>query len=324
MGDCAFKFVSSNQHPWGALPRLFRKPRVLIVGCGDVGTRCLPLLRHARVTVLSSTPERVTELRQQGVRALLGNLDAPDSLRRLSGLASRVLQLAPPAARTDGISRDAALARALLKRPSLQRMVYASTSGVYGDCQGAWVNETRQPKPQTERAIRRWAAEQTWRQFSRIMGTSLCVLRVPGIYALDREGGTPIERLRKGTPALLAEDDVFTNHIHANDLARACLRALWRPRLQALINVCDESAMKMGIYFDLCAELFNLPRPPRLPKVELERLLPPMAMSFMRESRRLDNSRMKKQLGLLLHYPHVLDGLKVRSEENSGGSNHGP
>lgn len=307
----------------GALPRLFRKPRVLVVGCGDVGLRCLPLLRHARVTVLTSSPERVLQLRAQGVRPLLGNLDAPHSLPRLAGLAPRVLQLAPPAARNDGVSRDAALAAALMKRRGLQRMVYASTSGVYGDCQGEWVHETRQPKPQTDRAMRRVAAEETWKHHARATGASVCVLRIPGIYAPDREGGTPLDRLRRGTPVLQAQDDVFTNHIHADDLARACARALWQPQLQAVIHVCDDSAMKMGDYFDLCAAHFKLPKPLRLPRTELERLLPPITLTFMRESRRLDNSRMKQQLGLKLNHPHVRDGLSAKAHEHNMNKSNG-
>jgi nucleoside-diphosphate-sugar epimerase len=136
---------------------------------------------------------------------------------------------------------------------------------------------------------------------------------VPGIYAQDRKGGTPRERLLKGTPVLRAQDDVFTNHIHANDLARACVLALWRGRAQRTVNVCDDTDMKMGDYFDLAAELMGLPRPPRVARSAANDALPLMLLSFMSESRRLDNSRMKKELRLMLQVPHVRLGLSPQT-----------
>jgi len=135
------------------------------------------------------------------------------------------------------------------------------------------------------------------------------VLRIPGIYAPDREGGTPRERLLRGTPALQPQDDVYTNHIQANDLARACIAALWRAAPQRMYNVCDDSNLTMGEYFDLAAELFGLPKPERISRAEAQQRLSPMLLSFMSESRRLSNQRMKQELGLRLLYPHVRDGL---------------
>jgi nucleoside-diphosphate-sugar epimerase len=137
------------------------------------------------------------------------------------------------------------------------------------------------------------------------------VLRIPGIYAADREGGTPQARLHKGTPVLRAEDDVFTNHIHADDLARACMLALWRGRAQRTYNVSDDSELKMGDYYDAAADLYGLPRPPRVPRSTAADALPLMLLSFMSESRRLLNARMKRELRLSLRYPTVLDGLRA-------------
>jgi nucleoside-diphosphate-sugar epimerase len=135
------------------------------------------------------------------------------------------------------------------------------------------------------------------------------ILRIPGIYAPDREGGTPEGRLRKGTPVLERVDDVFTNHIHANDLARACLAALWRGRAQRIYNVNDDSGMLMGDYFDLAADLYGLPRPPRVLRSTAHGQLPLMLLSFMSESRRMDNTRMKQELRLQLRYSTVKEGL---------------
>ena len=314
--------MPSNQNPLGALPARFRRPRVLIVGCGDVGLRAAgqlgaPQSRRVRLLALTSSPERVRFLRACGITPLQGDLDQPQSLHRLAGLATQVIHLAPPPSDAGGnVSADprtAALARALRRRSLPQTLVYGSTTGVYGDCGGALVAETRLPAPHTARAQRRVSAETSVRFLGRSAGVRVSILRIPGIYALDREGGTPRDRLLKGTPVLRSQDDVYTNHIHANDLARACVLALWRGRPQRVVNVSDDTDLKMGDYFDLAADLMGLPRPPRIPRASAREALPLMLLSFMNESRRLDNKRMKKELRLQLQYPHVRDGLSLQT-----------
>jgi nucleoside-diphosphate-sugar epimerase len=136
------------------------------------------------------------------------------------------------------------------------------------------------------------------------------VLRVPGIYANDREGGTPLARLQKGAPVLRDDEDVYTNHIHADDLARACGLALWRGKSQRSYNINDDTDMKMGQYLDAAAALYDLPKPPRVTREELKKAVSVMQLSFMNESRRLVNQRMKKELGLRLRYPSALLGLE--------------
>ena len=297
----------------GALPARFRRERVLVVGCGDVGMRVLPLLRHkATVLALTSSPERVQALRAAGCRPLLANLDEPVTLARLAGIASRVLHLAPPP--TEGAQwqqdpRTRHLTRALARRSAQQVLVYGSTSGVYGDCAGNLVSETQAVQPSTPRAQRRVDAEQTLRQWSLQRGTPTVVLRIPGIYAPDRVGGTPRERLLRGTPVLQAMDDVYTNHIHATDLARACHLALWRGARWRKVNVNDDSQWKMGDYMDAAADLMGLPRPPRVSRETAQRTLPMSLLSFMGESRRMDNIRMKTELGLVLRYATPAEGL---------------
>lgn len=308
------RILPSNQCPLGALPRRFRQPRLLIVGCGDVGLRVARALpTRVRVLALTSSPARVAELRAQGITPLLGNLDNPASLARIAGLATRVLHLAPPP--TDNEKqwwrdpRTQRLVQALRKRSLPHSLVYGSTSGVYGDCQGDWVSETRPVVPHTPRAQRRVDAEKSIRLLGRA-GVRTSILRIPGIYANDREGGTPRTRLLKGTPVLRAEDDVYTNHIHANDLARACIAALWRGKPQRVVNVSDNSQLKMGDYFDQAADLYGLPRPPRVARSTAQDQLPLVLLSFMSESRRLVNTRMLQELRLRLHYPTTLDGLR--------------
>ena len=224
---------------------------MLIVGCGDVGLRVAALLpERVQRIALTSSPERVAALRQRGITPLLGNLDQPATLRRLAGLATRVVHLAPPPTSPPelrGDPRTQALMRALRLRSSLPKaLVYGSTSGVYGDCAGALVSETRPLNSNTPRAQRRVQAEAHVRLFGCASGVLVHILRIPGIYAPDREGGTPRPRLLKGTPVLRREDDVYTNHIHADDLARACLAALWRGKPQRVSNVCDDTQLLMG------------------------------------------------------------------------------
>ncbi len=244
-----------------------------------------------------------------GIRPLVGNLDDAASLRRLAGLATRVVHLAPPQPHGWTDRRTRALVSALRRRTRPTTLVYGSTSGVYGDCKGALINETCMPRADTPRARRRSDAERVVRFAGRATGIRTSSLRIPGIYAMDRSGGTPRERLLKGTPVLCAEDDVFTNHIQADDLARACVAALWRGKPGRIYNINDDSQMKMGDYFDLAADLYGLPRPPRVPRSTAQNELPLMLLSFMSESRRMDNTRMKRELRLQLRYPLVAMGL---------------
>jgi len=287
---------------------------VLIIGCGDVGQRAAKqLVGKTKVAALTSSPDKRAGLKAKGIIPLLGNLDLPETLQRLSGWATRVLHLAPPPSdRVGGWSTDPRtlhLVRALKKRSLPQAFVYGSTTGVYGDCQGQRVAESRPVKPHTPRALRRVDAEKIVRYLGR-SGVRSSILRIPGIYAPDRPNGTPRERLLKGTPVLRPQDDVYTNHIHSHDLARACVAALWRGKPQRVVHVSDDTQLLMGDYFDLAADLMQLQRPPRVPRSQAQDSLPLMLLSFMSESRRLDNKRLKKELRVSLKYPTVREGLQ--------------
>jgi nucleoside-diphosphate-sugar epimerase len=181
--------------------------------------------------------------------------------------------------------------------------VYISTSGVYGDCQGAFIDETRRVNPQGERALRRLDAERRIRAWGRRNHACISILRVPGIYAPDR---LPLGRLRKECLTLVPEEDSYTNHIHADDLARIVVAALRHPRAGRVYNASDDSGLRMGEYFDLVADHFELPRPRRITRAQAEEgLISPGLFSFMRESRRLVNKRMKRELKVNLRYPSV-------------------
>ncbi len=279
-------------------------PRLLIIGCGDVALRAAPLLhKKFHLFGLTRNAENFASLRSHGIVPIIGNLDSPASLSRIGGLAHYVLHTAPPPNHGGHDTRTRHLICALNKSEILpQRVVYISTTGVYGDCAGAKIDETRPLNPQTPRAKRRVDAEQRLRRWSMDNDISLSILRAPGIYAAER---LPLARLQKGLPVLHQAEDVFTNHIHADDLAQACIAALFRGRPQRAYNTCDGENMNMGDYFDLVAQAFSLDKPPRVSRLEAERLIGEPGLSFMRESRRVDNQRMLQELRLRLHYPTV-------------------
>ncbi|HEY0845881.1 MAG TPA: SDR family oxidoreductase [Noviherbaspirillum sp.] len=279
-------------------------PRLLVIGCGDVGMRLLPLLRgRFRVFAVTSQASRCDELRAAGAIPLVVDLDKPATLTRLARLAPTIVHLAPP--QSEGLAdRRTRNLTAIL--PDRATLVYVSTTGVYGDCGGALVEETRPVHPQNARAKRRVDAERVLRAWAQHSSSRLAILRVPGIYAGDR---LPVERLKKGTPALVPDEDVHTNHIHADDLARIIALAVFRAAPSRIYHAVDDSDMKMADYFDAVADAFRLPRPPRLPRAELEKLVSPVLLSFMSESRRLSNTRLKQELRVRLAYPDVRSAL---------------
>lgn len=293
--------------------------RLLIVGCGDVALRAAPLLaRRYRLYGLCHRPEQRPALRERGITPVAGDLDDLARLRRLAGLAQDVLHLAPPPPRGLRDSRTARLLAALGGRGSLpRRLLYISTSGVYGDCRGALVPETRRVSPATDRARRRVDAERRLRAFQRRTGASVSILRVPGIYAADR---LPLARLKARTPALAHDEDSHSNHVHADDLARICAVALRKGRPGRVYHAVDESCLRMGDYFDAVADACDLPRPPRVTWPVARARLSPELLSFMGESRRLSGARLRKELGVRLRYPTVQSALDEIARWRAGGA----
>lgn len=294
--------------------------RVLIIGAGDVAKRILPLLTpRCQVYAVLRDAGRAAWWRSHGAKPVLADLDQPKSCRRLDGLLRTVewvIHLAPPAdtagrdaARDPRLRRLLALRKAKRGAGSLpQRWVYISTTGVYGDLGGAWADETARCRPSTLRGQRRLDAERRLRAPTQGAARQVAILRVPGIYAADR---LPLARLQAGSPVLLAADDVWSNHVHADDLARIVLAALRRGRPGRIYNAVDDSMLRMADYFDAVADAFGLPRPRRVGRAVAEAELSPALLSYMSESRRLANRRLKNELGVRLRYPTVGDGLRA-------------
>jgi len=315
---------SPSRCGYGALTARFKRPRLLIVGCGDIGLRVARLLSQSGsgantsasprcrfvIRALTSSPSRIPHLRAQGITPLSGDLDQRQTLFRLAGLATHVLHLAPPSGQApDAFDRRTRNLVGVLRNRRAPKLAYVSTTAVYGDAAGAWIDETSPPRATLDRAFRRLDAESVVRDYGRNGSARSSILRVPGIYAPDREGGTPRNRLLKGLPSLDATDDVYTSHIHADDLARSLIAALFRGANQRIYNACDDTELRMGDYFDLAADLYGLARPPRLSREQAREVLSPLQMSYMNESRRLRNVRLKRELGIRLWFPTVAAGL---------------
>ncbi len=290
----------------------FGKPRILIIGCGDIGRRvAMQLSGNYRVFALTSQISRFQELRAVGAIPILGDLDKPDSLWRLSGLAQTIIHLAPPQNTGHRDCRTRNLLRILAQgSDTVRRLIYVSTTGVYGDHRGAEVSEITPVSPQSERAKRRVDAEKVLRLWAPAHGVALTILRVPGIYARDR---LPLERIQMGIPALLTAEDGYSNHIHSDDLARLVCATVYYGKPQRIINACDGGKTKMGDYFDEVADAFELARPPRLSGADIQKIVSPMVWSFMRESRRVTNTRLS-ELKTPLRYPSVAHFLKTISK----------
>jgi nucleoside-diphosphate-sugar epimerase len=267
--------------------------RLLVVGYGDIARRAAPLLApRCAITGLS---------RQAG-------FDLDHRVTLALGAADALLHCAPPPPQGERDSRTANLLSALEEQQLVpKRVVYISTSGVYGDCAGERVAETRPLNPQTPRARRRADAERQLEHWCAERGAALVTLRAPGIYAADR---LPLGRLRARVPVLHPGEDVYTSHIHADDLAAAVARALEADAPPGVYNAADDTELLMGDWLDLVADYAGLSRAPRVRASRIAELVPPELLSFMQESRRLNNARLKHVLGVQLRYPTVHEGLR--------------
>lgn len=285
-----------------------KKHSLLIAGMGDIGRRLTAAHSGVRVLGVARSAESAALAREAGALPVAADLDRRESLARLAGLSPWVLHLAPPPADSEGDPRTRHLIAALARRGSLpRRLVYISTSGVYGNCNGERVFEHRPTAARNARAKRRVDAERQLRRFAARNGIKLAILRAPGIYAADR---LPLERIRKQTPAVVGAEDSYTNHIHADDLAGLAWLALFRGRPNRVYHAVDDSVKKMGDYFDMVADHFGLPRSPRISRAEAQKVLSPALLSFLNESRILDNTRLKAELRARLKYPDVETCLK--------------
>jgi nucleoside-diphosphate-sugar epimerase len=279
---------------------------VSVIGCGDIGSRvaraCLE--RGDEVTGWVGSAAGVARLESRQIPALQVNLDEDAPLiPDLSG--HQLFYFVPPP--TAG-REDSRVARLLARMSLPARVVYLSTSGVYGDCQGQWVDELRTPAPEVDRARRRLDAEQRWRDWCEAKGVELVILRVAGIYG---PGKLPQKRLQSGEPMVGEAESPITNHIHSLDLVQICLAAMQRGRAGAIYNVSDGHPDTMTSYFNQVADFLGLPRPPLISMAQARQRLSPGMLSYLRESRRLSNRKMLEELGVILRCPDLQHGLPL-------------
>ncbi|WP_295399552.1 SDR family oxidoreductase [uncultured Thiocystis sp.] len=284
--------------------------QTIIVGCGYVGTRLArqSLDRGADVIGLTRGAAGLARLGAAGIPARRYDL-LQDDLSEL-GLAvagADVFHLAPPPEQgvEDPLTRR--LIASFERAGQPRRIVYISTTGVYGDCQGGWVDETCPAQPTADRSRRRWDAEQSLRAWSQASGGELVILRVAGIYGPDR---LPLERIRQGAPLVRAEEAPYTNRIHVEDLVSGCLAAMEKGIDGAVYNACDGAPSNMTDYFLAVADAAGLPRPPCLSLAEASEQLSAGMLSYLAESRRLSNRKLREELGVEFRYPTLADGLR--------------
>lgn len=280
----------------------------LIIGCGDIGQRTAKLwmAQHGAVGALVRSMERARPLGHLGITLIQGDLDEGASLAHLPLKNTLLFYFAPPPnhGTTDPRLRNMLTAITPENRPT--KIVYISTTGVYGDCQGAWATEDTPTHPRNERGMRRLDAEMALRHWQHGTNVPVVILRVPGIYG---PGRLPIERIKQGLPVVREEEAPYSNRIHADDLARICIAAAQHGRAGQVYNVSDGNPSSMTDYFNKTADLLNLPRPPAVSMAEARLCLTPGMLSFLEESRRIDNCKMRKELSVELLYPTLDAGL---------------
>lgn len=283
--------------------------KVFTIGCGNIGQRIAGILTNhgVKLKALARSEKSADHLTRLGITPVMGDLDNPSSLDSLSVEGHLLFYLAPPPATGTTDQRMANFLSAISDQPP-RRIVYISTSGVYGDREGAWVDETAEPRPESNRAKRRLDAEQQLRHFAEHNETEVVILRVGGIFSPEK---LPVERIRKGTPVLNEKECGFINRIHADDLADICIAGMKKGKSGEVYNVSDGHPGTMTGYNNAVADTLGLPRPPALTMEEAKEVLTPAMLSYLTESRRLDNSKMLRELDIELSYPSLERGLQA-------------
>lgn len=282
--------------------------RVIIVGCGYVGKRIAKgeLARGNQVLAIVRSDESKQALDGAGIDAVALDLDSPANDVFPATVDRGIYYFAPPPVQGTIDPRIRAFLDNIKPGALPQRVVYISTTGIYGDCHGDSVDEERTPCPQADRSKRRLDAETALREWSRRTGVKVVVLRVPGFYG---PGKLPLARIRKGTPVLMESESPWSNRVHIDDLVTSCLAAMHHPAPGDTYNISDGHPSTMTDYFNQVADAAGLPRPPQISLAQANKHFSPELLSYLSESKRIDNTRMREELGIQLAYPTLKEGL---------------
>jgi len=284
--------------------------QILIIGCGDIGKRVARLWIETggNIFALIRKIEQANQLRDMHIDPVIGDLDYPDTLAKLPVKDTLIYYFAPPPDNGYDDPRLVNFINHLKNNDPPSKLVYISTTGVYGDYHGEWVTERSPVNPKNPRSKRRLAAEKilkTWQEHTAI---PVVILRVAGIYG---PGRLPIERINSGQPVLNEKVAPYSNRIHSDDLARICVAAA-RHILDGyhIYNVSDGHPTTMTDYFNHVAMHAGLKPPRILTMEEAAHEFSPMMLSFLKESKRVDNRKILQELGITLLYPDLETGLK--------------
>ena len=280
----------------------------IILGCGQVGRQLCAQLSNTNndFYCVVKTQSSIDWLKSLNYQAIAFDLDTKQDLPANIRLAGNDIYYFVPPSSSDLTDHRIDYFLSLCKTKLPRRIVYISTSGVYGDCGGEWVNENYPVSPTTDRAKRRAYAEQSLINFCLESGCEYNILRVGGIYGPER---LPIERLKSIT-VICPEEAPFSNRIHVSDLAAVCLAAMQSEIHGEIFNVADGHPTSMTDYFYQLADMANIPRPPCVPLALAGEKLSPGMLSFIKESRRLSIEKMNSLLNVTLNFPSLQAGLK--------------
>jgi nucleoside-diphosphate-sugar epimerase len=285
-------------------------PALYIVGCGDIGTRVarMAVEKKTRVFSLSRGNKFPQGAETPGMEFRVCDLDSPETLSGLNFHGAAILYSAPPPGGgvTDTRVRNFLAALEVGREPA--KVVYLSTTSVYGDCGDDLVTEERPVNPANHTAKRRCDAEERFRAWGAERDVPVVILRVSGIYG---PGRIPMQRIHSQEPLLDEKEVGYTNRIHADDLAQVCIAALEKGEDGDIFNVCDGEMSKMTDYFNAITDLLNLPRLQQVSLAEARQVMSPLMFSYMTESRRISNRKMLEKLGIKLKYPTLMEGLKA-------------
>lgn len=272
--------------------------KILISGYGDIGKRVaqrhLPHSTQVFALCRSHHHEDTIQFINHDLDQAIADLPPFDA----------IYHFMPPPSNGEIDPRVGHLLSALTQAP--RKMLLISTSAVYGDCQGEWVDENAPLRATSERGRRRADGEAQWRQWAEAHGSDWIIFRVPGIYG---PGRLPLARIEKGIPMVEEAAAPFTNRIHCEDLAQLAFLAVSENRMHGIYNVSDGQPGNMTQYFNAVADAAGLPRPPQISLVQAKQQLSLGMLSYLSESRRLRIDKLLRDSNYQFRYPDLASGL---------------